>query len=294
LTTKLRVCQQTKDPLLLLLSLPVFAIIMMTAADEEASAASPENTPEPPSPEQGLPATPTSPQEAAEAASSGTILEAAFVDPAYNWPPSDGEGKNAIELQASLVLMQDDDDDDSVQTTEATKQSMRMPRRPVVDKVKWWNCCKAQDAVAAQQIREYEAKKLAAKEARQAYREMKKDKTTVREKLKRKKEKYNRVPEGILIYRLDTTTRTLHLMSSAHSKTNLGTLVDEMVIVKASPSPDRSRRGMILVGQDGTETTLVACEQRTAISWLESMNLMLAKNDVSKKFGKKVRHKLSS
>jgi hypothetical protein len=258
---------------------------MMMATDEEASAASPENTPESPSPEQGLP---TSPQEAAEAASSGTILEAAFVDPAYTWPPSDGEGKNAIELQASLVLMQDDDDDDSVQTTETTKQSMRMPRRPVVDKVKWWNCCKAQDALAAQQIREYEAKKLAAKEARQAYREMKKDKTTVREKLKRKKEKYNRVPEGILIYRLDTTTRTLHLMSSAHSKTNLGTLVEEMVIVKASPSPDRSRRGMILVGQDGTETTLVACEQRTAISWLESMNLMLAKNDVSKKFGKKV------
>jgi hypothetical protein len=244
---------------------------MMTATDEQPSATSPQGVESP----------------VADAASSGTILEAAFVDPAYTWPPSDGEGKNAIELQASLILL-NEDDSDSVQTTEATKQSMRMPSRPIVEKVKWWNCCKAQDAVALQQIREYEAKKLAAKEARQKYREMKKDKSSVREKLKRKKEKYNRVPEGILIFRLDTTTRTLHLMSSPHSKTDLGTLVEEMVVVKASPSPDRSRRGMILTGQDGTQTTLVACEQRTAISWLESMNLMLAKKDSSKKFGKKV------
>jgi hypothetical protein len=259
--------------------------IMMTATDEQPNAAvEPMDIP-------------TSPQgvesPVAEVASSGTILEAAFVDPAYSWPPSDGEGKNAIELQASILLLNEDDDNDSVQTTEATKRSMRMPVRPIVEKVKWWNCCKAQDAVATQQILEYEAKKLAAKEARQKYREMKKDKTSVREKLKRKKEKYNRVPEGILIFRLDTTTRTLHLMSSPHSKTNLGTLVEEMVVVKASPSPDRSRRGMILTGQDGKETTLVACEQRTAISWLESMNLMLAKKESSKKFGKKVGYKSS-
>jgi hypothetical protein len=257
---------------------------MMTATDEQPSTAQPQSTPASP---QGM----ESP--VADAASSGTILEAAFVDPAYSWPPSDGEGKNAIELQASILLLNEDDDNDSVQTTEATKQRMRMPVRPIVEKVKWWNCCKAQDAVAAQQIREYEVKKLSAKEARQKYREMKKDKTSVREKLKRKKEKYNRVPEGILIFRLDTTTRTLHLMSSPHSKTDLETLVEEMVVVKASPSPDRSRRGMILTGQDGTQTTLVACEQRTAISWLESMNLMLAKKESSKKFGKKVRNRSS-
>lgn len=36
---------------------------------------------------------------------AGTILEAAFVDPAYSWPPKDGEGRNAIELQASTALL---------------------------------------------------------------------------------------------------------------------------------------------------------------------------------------------
>jgi len=229
----------------------------------------------------------------AQAAFNGTILEAAFVDPAYSWPPSDGEGKNAIELQASLALLhQLGDDNDSVGTTESMKDRMRMPRRPNIEETKWWNCCKSQDAVASAQIREYEAQKLAAKQARQDYREMKKDKTKTLEKLKRKKEKYNRVPEGILIYRLDTSTRTLYLMSSPHSKTDMAKLVEEMVVVKAKPSPDRSRRGLVLIGADGTETSLVACEQRTAISWLESINLMLAKQNRGV-FGKKVSYKMN-
>jgi hypothetical protein len=256
---------------------------MMTASEDpsaESSVLTPLANPE----QDGSSKAPVTAQ-APVAAPTGTILEAAFVDPAYSWPPSDGEGKNAIELQASIILL-NEGDDDSVQTTESLKQRMRMPSRPNVEPVKWWNCCKSQDAVTTQKIRQYESRKLAAKEARQHYREMKKDKSAVREKLKRKKEKYNRVPEGILIYRLDTTTRTLYLMSSAHSKTDQNKLVEEMIVVKASPSPDRSRRGMILTGQDGTETTLVACEQRTAISWLESMNLMLAKK---RQFGKKVR-----
>jgi hypothetical protein len=33
---------------------------------------------------------------------------------------------------------------------------------------------------------------------------------------------------------------------------------------------------MILTGADGKECMLVACEQRTAIAWLEAMDLMLA------------------
>lgn len=54
--------------------------------------------------------------QACPAAKAGTILEAAFVDPSYNWPPKDGEGRNAIELQASTALLtsvrsRDDDED---------------------------------------------------------------------------------------------------------------------------------------------------------------------------------------
>ena len=41
--------------------------------------------------------------------SGGAILEAAFVDPAYAWPPVEGQGKNAIELQASTALMRNAD-----------------------------------------------------------------------------------------------------------------------------------------------------------------------------------------
>ena len=61
----------------------------------------------------------------------GTVLEAAFVDPAYVWPPPDGEGRNAIELQASVNLMtMDDDDGATVLTTESQKERMRLPEKP--------------------------------------------------------------------------------------------------------------------------------------------------------------------
>jgi hypothetical protein len=32
-----------------------------------------------------------------------------------------------------------------------------------------------------------------------------------------------------------------------------------------------------MVGADGEEATFMACEQRTAVSWLEAINLMTAK-----------------
>ena len=65
-------------------------------------------------------------------------------------------------------------------------------------------------------------------------------------------------------------------MSQPHPKTDTTTLVHEMVIASASLSPDKTRRGMILKSIDGKTLTLVACEQRTAISWLEAIDLMLA------------------
>mmetsp|Transcript_17398 Transcript_17398/g.43410 ORF Transcript_17398/g.43410 Transcript_17398/m.43410 type:complete len:199 (+) Transcript_17398:238-834(+) len=60
--------------------------------------------------------------------SAGTILEAAFVDPAYQWPSPDGAGKNAIELQASVNIMLDDNE--SVKTTESQKERMTIPKNP--------------------------------------------------------------------------------------------------------------------------------------------------------------------
>lgn len=99
-----------------------------------------------------------------------------------------------------------------------------------------------------------------------------------------------------MIYRLDTATQTISLMSETHSNTDEETLCRDFTIVSVKPSPDKSRRGMILTGivnagddeenndeTDGEEKkrrtkeiTLVACEQRTAIAWLEAIDLMLA------------------
>ena len=79
-----------------------------------------------------------------------------------------------------------------------------------------------------------------------------------------------------MIYRLDTATRTLSLMSEPHHKTDRSKIIDEMVVSHARPSTDRTRRGMHITGVDGRSVKLVACEQRTAIAWLEAMDLMLA------------------
>ena len=160
---------------------------------------------------------------------------------------------------------------------------MRPPARPViVPSKKWWQCCKKDDAAIAQ-IREYEQKKMAAKEARKAYAHLKREKKKQKELARRMQTKYNRIPEGILIYRLDTSKKRLMLMSPPHNDTNLSTLVVEMTVVSAYPSPDKSRRGIVMVGADGQEATLTACEQRTAVSWLEAINLMTAKAEHTQK-----------
>lgn len=226
---------------------------------------------------------------------SGTILEAAFVDPAYSWPPKDGEGQNAIEIRAAVTLLNDFLDDSSIRTTDTMRARMTPPTRPDTSTVtavpaiappkpKWWQCCgKHADtgAVVAPEdpMIAYRAQKAAAEQARYEHAITKREKIRQKEKEYRKKNRYNRVPEGILIYRLDTSTHQLSLMSEPHTRTNTSTLIREMRVVQARPSPDRSRRGLEVVGEDGRVFTLVACEQRTATSWWEAMNLMLAKNN---------------
>jgi hypothetical protein len=207
--------------------------------------------------------------------SGGTVLEAAFVDPAYQWPPPDGVGKNAIELQASINLMEDSA---SVRTTDTQRERMSIPTKPAAvaqPTQRWWNCCGTKGGggpAAIVSLAEYEQAKRAALDARREHYAQKK----ARAKEMRMKNRYNRVPEGILIYRLDTATQTISLMSEPHLKTDTGTLLKEMVVAAAKPSPDKSRRGMMLTGVDGLTLTLVACEQRTAIAWLEAIDLMLA------------------
>jgi hypothetical protein len=202
--------------------------------------------------------------------SYGTILEAAFCDPAYQWPPPDGEGKNAIELQASITLLEDTE---SVQTTDSERARMAIPPKPEANTSKkgWFQCCANNDA-AMLSLQEYEVAKKRSLSARKAHFTAKK----ARVKAFRKENRYNRVPEGILIYRLDTASQTLTLMSEPSSKTEVEDLVTEMVIASAQPSPDKSRRGMLVIGVDGHTATLVACEQRTAIAWTEAIDLMLA------------------
>lgn len=88
---------------------------------------------------------------------AGTILEAAFVDPAYEWPSPEGVGKNAIELQASINIMLDDND--SVKTTVSQKQRMTIPPNPAVAKKKkvgWLSCCKTGGDSAIMSLAEYE------------------------------------------------------------------------------------------------------------------------------------------
>jgi hypothetical protein len=227
---------------------------------------------------------------------AGTILEGAFVDPAYKWPPSDGEGKNAIELQASLNLLHqsglpEDDDNDSVQTPDSMRQRMSLFRsnnynNTLVSTSKssfglFSSCCgrrSSTDAViTSSSHREALMQQKGLQQARQDYVAWKQGRYRDKVKRLRQQERYSRVPEGIFIYRLDTTTNTIHLMSTPHARTDTNTLVSEMTIVKAIPSPDKSRRGIVVTGSDGTKMTLVATEQRTATAWLEAMNLMLAK-----------------
>jgi hypothetical protein len=183
---------------------------------------------------------------------NGTILEAAFVDPAYSWPHADGEGRNAVELQVM--------DDDSYSSGPSEKGVEFRSVTTTTSKRGLFNfkCCRSDDVVTTEQ-----GKKLA-KGAQKNNRRRKK-----------KNQAYKRTPEGVLIYRLDTADRSIKLVSEPSSNTNVDTLLTSMVVAEAKPGSDKSRRAIDLVGDDGTKATIVACEQGSAIAWLEAMDMML-------------------
>ena len=239
----------------------------------------------------------------------GTVMEAAFVDPAYQWPPPDGQGKNAIELKASQSLMADLEDP----TMEFNKETQSFVKKPAMapgqrgvrttktlvedSSYRGFWCCKwdVKNQVAENiqedpfEVDEHgnvvplperaagtNASMAASRSAGAAADEEQAREEAAREdKQEQKEARYGKVPEGILIYRLNTQTRRIELLSKPHSNTDMDTLVRDMVIKKVSPSNDSSRRGMNLVGKDGTKATLVACEQRTAIAWLEVIEMAL-------------------
>ena len=265
----------------------------------------------------------------------GTILEAAFVDPAYSYPPAEGQGRNAIELQATAHLLHKVDpvkDDEgslssqsisnssivsadlSVTKAQAKAESDLRKRKVKVSQTEreetvtyrgfsFFKCCKSAESHVIVG-KEYERKeptqdeidqarakaatmvpqmkdKLALKEQRQQENIKRRAR---REKLERElaeRDKYNRVAEGILIYRLNTATRTITLLSGPSSNTDVDNLMYEMVVAHASPSNDKSRRGICLVGKDGSRATITACEQRTAIAWLEAIDMMLSRKNTS-------------
>ena len=224
--------------------------------------------------------------------SRGTILEAAFVDPAYSWPAEEGQGQNAIELQASLNLVRDADVL-SDYTTASQEKRMAFPSKPQPNQNKrgLFSCCgkSAKNAVVTpEQMREYEERTILAKEARKQHALSKQQYIKAKEKLLQRQEKYNRVPEGILIYRLDTSDRTLQLLSPPHIKTNRETLVETCLVQNAEPANDKSRRGLLITDAEGRQFTLTACEQRTATAWLEAIGLMDAKHTKKGFFGTSV------
>mmetsp|Transcript_10422 Transcript_10422/g.14724 ORF Transcript_10422/g.14724 Transcript_10422/m.14724 type:complete len:711 (-) Transcript_10422:216-2348(-) len=186
---------------------------------------------------------------------SGTILEAAFVDPAYLGSPS--ANKNGIELQVfeSQVERANDIQEEVVETTTVTTK-------------RGWGCCRSSKDVEV--IEQRDMKKFETKMSGSALEPKGVD-----------RERYANVPEGILIYRLDTASRELKLMSKASDQSDGGKYLVQMKVAKSGPSDDKSRRGMSLVGVDGTSATLVACEQRTAIAWLEAMDMMLGHSSKS-------------
>lgn len=244
---------------------------------------------------------------------TGTMLVAAFVDPAYSWPPAEGQGKHAIELQASTVLLKNvdptfsngDDDDDGEDLDDVDLHDPLPPRIKRRTKIVTttetttssrcgiFRCCRAEDAVVnthteKQPIDEEEKERLKqeylAKKAEVAMKredranmlKSKKARQRASRKEKFEREKYKTVPEGILIYQLDTASHTLSLLSTPNSNTNLDTLLTTMIISHARPSRDKSRRGILLTSVSGRKATLLACEQRTAIVWLETLDMMLA------------------
>jgi len=227
---------------------------------------------------------------------AGTILEAAFVDPAYSWPPEEGVGKNAIELQASTALLLNVEPDlcDGLEDPEPPKMKTRTKVITETEIVSTSRCgflrlCQKEEAIVNTHTERYPLDTEEKARLQSEYIDKKKELNALRrekgkkarEKLREQvaRDKYSRVPEGVFIYRLDTASHTVTLLSNPSSNTDLSSLVRKIAVIDAFPSIDKSRRGIWLMGNRGEKMELVACGQRTAIAWMEALKMMLGKRE---------------
>lgn len=223
----------------------------------------------------------------------GTILEAAFVDPAYNWPPKEGEGANAVETSASTVLLAKAEDGDAKELEYPPAPRMRRQKMLVTETETYtvgrcgiFKCCRSEEQVVNTHTKNIPSDPEEKERLKSEYLAKR---AAVRKKRKEKREdqeKYDSVPDGVLIYRLDTASRTISLISAPNSNTDLRTLMTDIVVTDAVPSKSASRRGIMLTDESGQKFELIACEQRSATSWMEALNMMLGKGRGGMKFGR--------
>ena len=184
----------------------------------------------------------------------------------------DGRAKYAVELAANDDVLDGMDNDDNV--------AVPVNATPTKKKSGGF-CCGGKGSTIDAVDTEAQARADADRSAKEA----------AELELKRKQaaeaaDKYKNVPEGILIYRLNTISHKVELVSKPSSNTDVVNLMKDMVISAASSSNDTHRRGICLTGVDGSRATIVACEQRTAIAWLEAIEMMLTRSK-GKAAGKK-------
>jgi hypothetical protein len=182
-----------------------------------------------------------------------TVLEAAFVDPALSWPPV----VKSVSVTVPPSVPVANNNTKQFKKTKAGKKCL-------------FACTKRVNRAV---LTETERQKVVASLA--AADEETRQEINISKYEQKKEESYNRLPEGILIYRLNTSNHTLTLVSPPSTYTNKKTWIESMIIASAKPSTDKSRRGIDLVGIDGTKTTLIACEQITAIVWYEAIDMMM-------------------
>jgi len=226
-----------------------------------------------------------------ETSNGGMILIAAFVDPAY----ADAGDNATIELKASSYIL---GDENAIREPEVPKIAVKKIYKTETEQViesrcGIFNCCRKTVSVdthtyfvGAKPVNKKEADRLAkdyVAKRDEARRQMKEREMKERDKRKLQINivSYDKVPEGILIYRLDTADGSITLLSRPHRLTDTKNLLRFMTVENAEPSPDKSRRGILLIGKNGVEHKLTACEQRTAVAWMEALNMMLRRNNPS-------------
>jgi hypothetical protein len=221
----------------------------------------------------------------------GMILIAAFVDPAY----SDATDNAMIELKASSFLL----GESQIREPEVPKIAVKKVYKTETEEVfesrcGIFNCCRKTVSVdshtyfvGAKPVNKKAADKVAKdfvakrEEARKQLKEREMKEREKRSKIPIHNVSYDKVPEGILIYRLDTSDGSVTLLSRPHRLTDVHNLLRFMTVTSAEPSPDKSRRGILLTGTDGVVHKITACEQRTAVTWMEALNMMLRRNHSS-------------